>query len=435
MTSERKLGVFEQTWALMDDFVPVLFVGVLRLSNGPEPDRLHEALSIIQSHHPMLRVGIQKRGGDCFFRESSKALPIPLSVLDRSDDQHWRQVAEDELNMPMAVAEAPLFRCVYLVGEPDSELVFTFHHTIIDSRAGLSLIDELMRLCPETKTVNRDSATQGFPPPMEDLYPERLSGWRCRLRILRYVAGQLREEMSYRLRLRGRQPVDGNAVARNHVLTTDLPAEVTNKIARTARKRGLPLNSVLQAAMLIALRDLRYSGEHLPMRGLSFVDMRPYLSPPPPAEEMGMYISMLPYTVGVSRGTDVWSLAEEVQAQLYRATKRDDKFLAPLLSLKLVSMLLARRSMRIGMAALSYAGPLKLPERYGEIKIRGLSGYVTGNILGPELGAFGTIIHGKLNLDFVYLDTDMNDQDASALVDGIINILSSTVQDEQEVAA
>ncbi len=432
--SERKLGVFEQTWAVMDDFVPVLFVGVLRLTNGPEPEAIRRALAVLQKRRSMLRAGIKRRGRDYYFVEDKHPPAVPLTVLERVDDRHWRKIAEDELNSPM-VTEAPLFRCTYLVGPRESELVFTFHHTIIDSRAGLSLVDEMMQLCVGEFDDGLASMGNEFPPPMEDLYPARLSGWKRPVRVFQYLAAQMREELAYRFRLKGRQPVKGHSVARNQVLTFSLPPAVTSKIARAARKQRLPLNALLHAAMLIALLRSRYSRNLTPMRGLSFVDMRPYLSPPPPAEEMGMYISMLPYTVSVSPETDIWSLAHAVQDQLYRATKRDDKYLAPLLSLKLVSMLLSRRSMRIGMAALSYAGPLKLKERYGNIEVRGLSGFVTGNVLGPELGVFGTILHGRLNLDFVYLDTDMTDTEAQELVDVIAHLLTLLAGDEKEAAA
>lgn len=432
--SERKLGVFEQTWAVMDDFVPVLFVGVLRLTNGPESGSLRKALDALQLRHLLLRTGIIRRGRDYFFVENKNPPVIPLSELERADSDHWRQIAEDELNTSM-VTEAPLVRCTYLIGDRESELVFTFHHTIVDSRAGASLVDELMQLCTGEIDGGSVSMGGGFPPLMEDLYPARLSGWKRPARVLQYLAAQMREELVYRIRLKRRQRVDGHSVARNQVLTTSLPEEITGKIARAARKQRLPLNSLLHAAMLVALLRRRYSGNQTPMRGLSFVDMRPYLSPPPPAEEMGMFISMLPYTVAVSQDTDVWSLAHAVQDQLYRATKQDDKYLAPLLSLKLVSMLLSRRSMRIGMAALSYAGPLKLKERYGNIEVRGLSGFVTGNVLGPELGAFGTILHGRLNMDFVYLDTDMTDSEAEELIGAIVHLLTSLAEDKQEVTA
>ncbi|MEX0343884.1 MAG: condensation domain-containing protein [Rhizobiaceae bacterium] len=428
--SERKLGVFEQTWAVMDGFVPVLFVGVLRLTNGPEPEVLSRALAALQTKRLMLRTGIVQKGRDYFFVENKHPPSIPLTVLKRVDGRHWRKIAEDELNTSM-VTEAPLFRCAYLVGEQESELVFTFHHTIIDSRAGLSLVDQLMQLC-----IGEDgeaaSPGQEYQPPLENLYPERLRGWRRPLRVLQYLGGQLREEVAYRFRLKGRQPVDGSSVARNKVLTTSLTAGMTSDIARAVRKERLPLNGLLHAVMLIAVHQCRYSGKHIPMRGLSFADMRPYLSQKPPAEEMGMYMSMLPYTVTISQHTDVWSLAHAIQEQLYRATKRDDKFLAPLLSLKLVSMLLSRRSMRIGMAALSYAGPLKLPEQYGDIEVQGLSGFVTNNVLGPELGVFGTILHDRLNLDFVYLDTDMTDSEAEELVGAIVRLLASLAGDERK---
>lgn len=431
----RKLGSFEQTLVMMDDFAPVLFVGVLRLSNGPSADQLRRAIGKQQLRHPLLRVGIEAGTDGPMFSESGGGPDVPLTVLAREGPEHWRSVAESELNLPMDTATPPLFRCTYLAGEPDSEFIFTFHHTIIDSRAGVSLVDELLTICGGQNASEQETAPLKPLPAMEDLYPPQLSGWRRPLLIARYLAGQLMREVSYRRGLKGRQVVHKSAASKNHVLTSLLDADATRAIVRSARKRRLPLNSLVNAAMLISLARHRYAGERMPMRGLSFANMRPYLQPPPSSQDMGVYISMLPHTVEMAPDVNIWQLAGEIGDQIYAATKAGDKYLAALLSKNLISMLLSRRSMRLGMTALSYAGPIKLSNTYGAIKVRGLSGFVANNVLGPELAAFGTVQNNRLTMDFLYLDADMNANEAQAIVDDVVDLLKSTTNGGQEVGA
>ena len=431
----RKLGSFEQTLVMMDDFAPVLFVGVLRLSNGPSADRLRQVISKLQARHPLLRVSIVAGNKGPMFSESGGGPDIPLTVVARDGPEHWRSVAETELNRPMDTATPPLFRCTYLTGELDSEFVFTFHHTIIDSRAGVSLVDELLTICGGQNASTQQIAPLQPLPAMEDLYPPQLTGWRRPLMIARYLIGQLLRELSYRRGLKGRQIVHKGAASKNFALTTVLDADVTRVIVRAARKRLLPLNSLLNAAILICLARHRYPGERIPMRGLSFADMRPYLQPSPTAHDMGVYISMLPHTVDMAPDVDIWRLAGEIGSQIYAATKAGDKFLAALLSKNLISMMLSRRTMRLGMTALSYVGPIKLSTTYGAIKVRGLSGFVANNVLGPELAAFGSIQDNRLTMDFLYLDADMNADEAQAIVDDFVDLLKSTTIGGQEGGA
>ncbi len=421
----RKLGSFEQTLAMMDGFVPVLFVGVLRLTNGPSADQLRGAIGRLQTRHPLLRVSIVDREDGPMFQEWDDEIGVPLVVLARDGPDHWRGVAETELNRPLDTATPPLFRFTYLTGEPDSELVFTFHHTIIDSRAGVSLVDEMLALCAGID-ASADAALPLNPlPAMEDLYPQRLSGWRRPMHVARYLVDQLIGEAKYRRGLKRRQIVHKSTSSKNRVVTTTLPAGATRAIVRAARKRRMPLNSLLNAALLISVARHRYRGMRVPMRGLSFADMRPYLQPPPAGRDMGVYISMLPYTVEMAPEKNAWQLASDISGQIYAATKGDDKFLAPLLGKRLIAMLISRRSMRLGMAALSYAGPIKLATRYGAIKVRGLSGFIANNVLGPEIATFGTIQDNRLTMDFLYLDADMNADEAQAIVDEVVGLLKS----------
>ena len=210
-----------------------------------------------------------------------------------------------------------------------------------------------------------------------------------------------------------------------------LDRDLTAAIARQARKHRVPLNSMLHAAMSIGQAKHRYGGQALPMRRLTFADMRPYLTPQPSAEDLGVYISMLHYTVPITLDTDLLQLAETVRDHIYRATKQDDKYIAPMIARHLVRMLVRRKTMRLGMIALSYVGPLDLAETYGKNVVTGLSGFVSNNVLGPELAGFGSLLHDWLSLDFLYLDSDMG---AGEIVDSVRQCLEAVIDQPQDTS-
>ena len=436
-SSIRKLGSVEYSWARMDEFAPVTFVGVLHLTNGPAPGILQKALNALQTRQIMLRVSLVERNGDFYFDEADSPSPLQLQRLERTRDGEWQDHAENHLNTPIDTAAAPLARCTYLYGEDRCELIFSFHHAIIDSRSGQSFIHQLLSECAalEAGVTDREAYSQtACAPAMENLYPPEFQGVRRGLRTASFMFRQMIEEFSYRRRLGKKQPLYKDATTRCRVLSIELSEAATINLTRSARQRRIPLNSVLQTAMLICLFRQHYAGQTLPMRGISFADMRPHLIPPMPASVMGVYISMLQYTVSLSPDREFWHLAADIRDQIYRATKYGDKFIAAILSRHLIRFLTTRRSMRMGMVALSYVGPMKLSKTYGKTSLTGLSGFVANNFLGPELVGFGKILGSQLSLDLLYLDSDMDADQAQKIANDISTTLEKlTLQTEPEL--
>lgn len=426
--ASRKLGNIEYTWAKMDDFVPVIFVGVLHLTNGPSPDVLQQALNTMQARQLMLRVAFSSHNDDFFFEETGETSPFPMKTLDRTDTTQWRKVTEDHLNTPIETSTPPLARCTYLYSQEQSELILGFHHTIIDSRSGQAFIHQLLSLCAEIsadKKIDGKLTASKFLPAMEDMYPPAFSGARRIWRTASFMVRQMAGEIVYRHKLGRKQLLHKDRPTRSRILCIELPEDTTTLLAKSARRRRIPLNSLLQAAMLISVARHQYAGQSLPMRGISFADMRPHLKPPLSADRMGVYISMLQYTVSMSSSPDFWALATGIRDQIYQATKQGDKFIAALMSKQLIRFLTRRQSMRMGMVALSYVGPMKMEPAFGGTTLNGLSGFVANNILGPELAGFGKILHGRLSLDLLYLDSDMDPEKARAIAGDIRSMLEN----------
>jgi hypothetical protein len=125
---ERPLGIFETAETLTDAAAPFNVVGVIELETDIDPSALRDALDRAQQRHPLLRARIDDRNGAFHFVVGETAA-IPLAIVDREDDDHWRRIAEIELNRAFDVAAGPLMRCALLTGSagsPRCELVATF---------------------------------------------------------------------------------------------------------------------------------------------------------------------------------------------------------------------------------------------------------------------------------------------------------------------
>lgn len=419
----RKLGKFEATWAQMDNFVPVIFVGALHLKNGPAPEVMQAALETLQSRNQALQIKLLRQNREMFF-VTDKA-KIKMARRERLNDETWRTIVEDELNTPINTDCAPLFRATYLYGEPNSELVISFHHTIVDNRSGMVFVDELLSLCREISEGQTIASTPDMAllAPMEQFYPPQFTGIRGAFQTLSFVCRQMLAEIVFRKKLGNRQTIHDTVESRCQITVRTLSKDETRVLEKETRRNRTPMNSLIQAAMMSSVADRFYPDQTLPMRGISFADMRPFLKPPMDGKPLGVYISMLIYAVDMSPTRALHELAKDIQSQLYRASKSADKFIAPLLSRHLMGMLVKRKSMRMGMIALSFAGPMKLSQNYGTTNLVGLSGFVSNNVLGPELAAYGKIINGQLSIDFLSLDKDMDRSTAEAVADSVMDKL------------
>ncbi|RMF02911.1 MAG: hypothetical protein D6768_07130, partial [Chloroflexi bacterium] len=212
--------------------------------------------------------------------------------------------------------------------------------------------------------------------------------------------------------------------ARVHTLSLRLPPETTSALVRACRQRQVTVSNLLNAALLLAVVRHLLTGHTGRQRGYAFADLRPHLQPPLPAQNLGCYIAMMPYIVPVGPHSDVWTLAGAVQAEIYRLTKRGDKFIAALLSKNLVEMFIRFKAVRMGAAALSYQ-PVRFAERYGDIRLLDLHSFVTNNGIGPLFTGTARILFGALTCDFLAMDCDMDAATAQTVAAEVQEILET----------
>jgi len=420
----RPLGAFETALTLTGEHAPFVVVAVIHLGVGPAPERLRRVLDQLQRQYPLLRVRIVRRGSD-FWYDSEDVPPIPLEVIQQDAGQHWEHLAEAELNRPFDAARGPLLRCTYLL--PSADLVLTFHHAVMDGTSGTVLVNRLLALCASdevTETVPHEEAL----PPVETFFPARFRGLPGKWRQAAYLARQLGDEIVFRLRSRSvrRPPIDGSAHCR--ILCVELSTVATSALIHRLRRQRLTLAAALNAAFLLAVFKHLYGGSRAPLRYIQFADLRPYLRPPVARHHLGSFISMLRFTAYLSGPQSFWPLAHRLSRQVAAGLGRGDKFTAALLAQTLMRTLLHRRSERMAATAVSYAGVTRLAVRPDGAPGVGFHAFVSDVDVGPELTAQARLFEGRLMLDVVYLDVDMDEERAQRVMQEVLEILEEAAQ-------
>jgi len=255
------------------------------------------------------------------------------------------------------------------------------------------------------------------------LYPPAFQGAGRLWRTAAFLLRQMRDEVSYRQQVgAGRRPPVHEAV-HTRCLVAQLPPDATARFTRRARQEGVTPNSGLAAAELLAVSKHLYQHQAIPLRAITFSNLRPHLKPPVPAENLGAYFSMLQYTIRIGDPHDLWGLARRVQQSIYRLNKHGDKFVTPLLTKTLFQMMSKQRAFRLAAAGLSYANIAGLEPNYGPIRLVGLHGLFPNNNLGPEYALLARLLFDQLWLDVFYSEEDMDRPTAQAITDEICRLL------------
>lgn len=160
----RPLGVIERFYWLYDQHTCTNFVLVAELDPGLGRVALEGAIARSWARHPRLRCRIAVAGRRVVL-EPEVAPPPVVEVVDGA----WQVRADAELVRPFPVGAAPLVRVAWA----DGAAVFTFHHGLLDARAGAWWLGEVLAMAAGEEPGEPFSEE---PRPAEALFPARLRG-------------------------------------------------------------------------------------------------------------------------------------------------------------------------------------------------------------------------------------------------------------------
>jgi hypothetical protein len=428
----RKLGSVEHAFTANGRFAPLAAVSILAFHPGPDPEKVRQALTLLQRQHPFLRATLYAQGSDYYLEIGSDAPTIPVEVISRLDENHWQEVAAAELNREIGQDNTPLMRLTYLrpaKTDGPAELIFTYHHSIIDATSGVRLLEQLLTLSTDDHTAVPDARFALSP--AEEHFPASIRGIRALPQMVNYLARQMADELRYRWQARGTRPQPIHPTALCAIITRKLDAATTTQLVQQSRRRRTTLNSLMSAAMLSAVHKYLYDSQPMPLRAIMFGNLRPYLEPPIPAEDLGCMITMLRYTVNIESGMDIWQLAAVLQDKNSAAFRRGEKFLAAVFAKNIVQMTVRLKAFRLATTAVSYAEPIPLQRQYGPVQVTGMHNFVSNNRLGPEYVAAAHILFDELVWNFLYLDTDMSPETAAAIANETCRLLQTAADDSE----
>lgn len=405
---------------MTDERYPLSVVVAVRLTPAPSEDRVRQALLDLQARHGALRARIESAGRSPAFVHDGSAAGIPLEV--RSDPSAWMDVCTERLNGRVPPDRAPLMDVV-LLGEgaaaPGCRLVVRFHHAMVDGWVVGRLLTDLVHLLGRS-----DPQTVGAPEPLDIEAVERAPFRPSLAKRLGFLAREMKGERAFARASRtcAKAPHPTPGPCRAHARS--LSAEETRALMRACRTRGLPVQAAVSAAMLRATLRQMYRETVRPMRAISFADLRSAL-PSPCDRSVGAHVGMLRHTFVVDARRPLHELAEACAQRVAASMRRGEAMTAAALSPLAMRLVLRRQGERMADTALSYLGPIEVPEVSGEYAVTDVHAFISSNPQGPVLSGFGHLFGRGLSLGFMTMVGDMDAGLADTLVDQVMGDLVS----------
>ncbi len=311
MNRNRLLGKAEQLIWFIDQVFPLNAVIGATITGNLSIQQLTEALNQVQHRHPLLNVSISINQEEQPYFISDIFSKIPLRVVIRQSENHWCQVAAEELAEPFEWSKSPLIRAVLLYSSDTSELMFTFHHSIGDGSSVVYLIEEVLQ---QMHSPSDRLEPLPFYPPYEELIPHHLQEDNKDSLIQEpeennFPNSSLFIELNEKKGLRD---------WRVGLLSWKLLPQETAKLILHCRAEKTSIHGVLCAAFFASISEEIGLKKDTFIKCFSPCNMRQYLKAPI-EKDFGLYIALILTIDQVKHLDNFWETARKTKLKLNQA--------------------------------------------------------------------------------------------------------------------
>lgn len=400
--------------------------GILNLAG------MHRALRQIVSENALLRVTFgSSPTGEPGFQWSPEGAQLPLRHVQNSRHDDWQEVFEQELNRPIPLDSAYLWRVMFMQdveGDEDKhDVILTCHHSIGDATSCCLLLDRLLITSENLQENEVNSHKSGhLPPSLESVFPE-VSPTRY---FLHQACYWFRTRHIKRTQLSWENTVDLKQRTSCNIFRE---IEGAALLVNRCRQYGTTLTAFLSAVLLKAVRQYiqkKYGQTAAGLKVVTAVDLRKAAGKQLD-DVLGVYVSTIHTFHKIDNQTDVWELARDYKRAI--STSIDKRCLNPR---KFNPQVLAKKierslngpSLFKGGVAISNAGTANFQSPHHKItQLRFCSNRQAGDFL---ITVNSITLNGVLGLAFTYTYPLLSSDSAKHIVDDVMLDLSA-IRDTQ----
>ncbi|MHA2180223.1 MAG: condensation domain-containing protein [Promethearchaeota archaeon] len=426
-------------------------------------ENLKEVIKKMQQRHPILNARLQHDEKDLYLVATNN-LVIPLKIIKRISDGHWRDEIIQQHKIPFKMEQGPLIRIILLHSTEISDLIIFCQHTICDGMSLTYLVRDIMvylgdpikkvELLPPAPLVNEDNIPSDIKPSlaMRILGNTINKKWEKSELLFNYddfyaLHNVYWDKYTYKAHL------------------YELPKEQTEALIMACRKNRVTMNTVLMIAFNIAQNQLNPEFPKY-LQNISFaVNLRDFLQNPV-GEQFGFFAGGMQLKFKYSDKKNFWEMAKKfhikataneirkqalvgtlnafalsstlIEAQIFAAfgplipstSKSYDKIQAFISDKKNIVNKMIKKKLSKGFAMaqiMTNLGRTGFPEKYGELMLKNL-------ILMPSCSPYtelvlGVVTHrGNLSITLNHMEESISSEKILKIRDKAHQILISAIK-------
>lgn len=276
----RKLLTFESIFIHTPGVIIALICGI---SGNVDETKFVNAVKKLVSLYPLFRCKlIWDKKDDAWVEETEFELPI--RIIPRVSEDHWREVFEDSWNHPIDLEKGPFYEFILIKSDTKSEIIFRGHHMMTDGVSMTKMMDLILRFMNDPNLVIT-------PPPNNEELPD---GKTLRKLIKPKLSFKQKVQNNWdkilfplikfdwnvtKLKLPHEDLLKSYDIYLNNykhlMLTDELTEEETSAFFSLCKKHKITINSAMSAAFLACRKEI--DPAHDNTRQFVSVDLRRYL--------------------------------------------------------------------------------------------------------------------------------------------------------------
>lgn len=426
MIDNRELGCLEQAMEKLNSRAKTWnIVTISRIKGTLNETIIRQALDTIQSRHPRLNSRIIRFQNSLYF-QTEGTTKIPLRVVKKFDEQHWQDVAQEEMNQEIDSNQC-LMRAVLVHIQSHSQinyLITTGHHAVGDGLSSIRLHSEILTYCQQIISGNLINPVASLVPlpPVEKLLPARTNKLTGKISSTLFLLQLGLQKIWYRPKNLGFEKYVPISQRRCCLIHKQLEPELTQKFINRCHRENTTVNSALCAAMMFVVANKLTTKEKKSIRVncLSYLDLRRYLEPKISDEHIAVLASSTMGFYSIQNNTSVWELAHKVKQNIAAITKQDDIFKMILVAKHLIDFSLNYSKQVAATVSVSNVGRVNIPKTYGEFELEEISFLGTHALYAGMFITHAATFQGKMLLNFVFSEPSISRERMEELVNNFM---------------
>ena len=418
---ERRL-LFGERLMLGDGYTPFNGVVPVKIRGEFSAASLHHALLRLQQKHPWLNAVItyDKNNRPCFTIDKDKPVKIPVQIIPRNSDDHWRIESINQWLVPFKTDQEPMLRMVWVKGNGVSELLMVIHHCLID---GGSILTILAALCELIDNGDADVGQEDPIKGLSDIVPPEILYNRKKKLKASLIGGIA--VLALWLMPAGRKAVERQ---KDYMLNWKLDEDMTANLSGFCKSSGVTINTLLCAVLLQAFKEVRKEKSHNKIS--CPVDLR-NINHNIKKDNIFAFGSM--FVVGSYPEPDFMSNVRAMQKDIRQKVKKLDPYLM-LMVLEKAHPILNKftRFLKHGQSSndcmFSNMGKITMPYQYKTFEIETMYAPTAIGPLGNTTSLIISTYRGQMDFSFVASEGFVPYTEGQAIQSRIMSILKEQLQ-------